>query len=112
MSEQIQPGLHSAGEFAQGCGAVLRQAREKAGISLQDAASQLKMPGRVLKSLEDEDWQQLGAPVFIRGPLRSYAKLLKVDITPYLLQAQLQPVRPAELVSHSHTPRYQRLLES
>ena len=112
MSEQIQPGLHSAGEFAQGCGAVLRQAREKAGISLQDAASQLKMPGRVLKSLEDEDWQQLGAPVFIRGQLRSYAKLLKVDITPYLLQAQLQPVRPAELVSHSHTPRYQRLLES
>jgi cytoskeleton protein RodZ len=91
---------------------VLKQAREDAGISRQDAASQLKMPERVLKSLEEENWQQLGAPVFVRGQLRSYARLLKVDIDPYLQQTQLEPIRPAELISHSHTPRYQRLLES
>jgi cytoskeleton protein RodZ len=109
MNEQIQS---AAGEFAQGCGSVLKQAREDAGMSRQDAASQLKMPERVLKSLEDENWQQLGAPVFVRGQLRSYARLLKVDIDPYLQQAQLQPIRPAELISHSHTPRYQRVMES
>ena len=109
MNEQIES---AAGHFAQGCGTVLRQAREDAGISRQDAASQLKMPERVLKSLEEENWQQLGAPVFVRGQLRSYARLLKVDIDPYLQQAQLQPIRPAELISHSHTPRYQRLMES
>lgn len=109
MNEQIQS---AAGEFVQGCGSVLKQAREDAGMSRQDAASQLKMPERVLKSLEDENWQQLGAPVFVRGQLRSYARLLKVDIDPYLQQAQLQPIRPAELVSHSHTPRYQRVMES
>lgn len=109
MSEQIQS---AAGEFVQGCGSLLKQAREQAGMSRQDAASQLKMPERVLKSLEDENWQQLGAPVFVRGQLRSYAKLLKVDIDPYLQQAQLQPIRPAELISHSHTPRYQRVMES
>jgi len=109
MNEQIQSVV---GEFAQGCGSVLRQAREDAGMSRQDAASQLKMPERVLKSLEDENWQQLGAPVFVRGQLRSYARLLKIDIDPYLEQAQLQPIRPAELVSHSHTPRYQRVMES
>jgi cytoskeleton protein RodZ len=38
--------------------------------------------------------------------------LLKIDIEPYLERADLQGVRPAELVSHSHTPRYQRMLES
>ena len=91
---------------------MLKQAREDAGMSRQDAASQLKMPERVLKSLEAENWQQLGAPVFIRGQLRSYAKLLKVDIDPYLQQAQLQPIRPAELISHSHTPHYRRVMES
>lgn len=109
MNEQI---LSAAGEFAQGCGSLLKQARERVGMSRQDAASQLKMPERVLKSLEDENWQQLGAPVFVRGQLRSYARLLKVDIDPYLQQAQLQPIRPAELISHSHTPRYQRVAES
>jgi len=109
MSEQIQS---AEGNFAQGCGSLLKQAREKAGMSREDAARQLKMPERVLKSLEDENWQQLGAPVFIRGQLRSYAKLLKVDIDPYLQQAQLQPIRPAELISHSHTPHYRRVMES
>ena len=109
MNEQIQ---QAAGEFAQGCGSMLKQARVNAGMSPQDAASQLKMPERVLKSLEDENWQQLGAAVFVRGQLRSYARLLKVDIDPYLRQDQLQPVRPAELVSYSHTPRYQRVMES
>ncbi len=109
MNEQIQ---HATGEFAQGCGSMLKQARANAGMSLQDAAGQLKMPERVLKSLEDENWRQLGAAVFVRGQLRSYAKLLKVDIEPYLQQDQLQPVRPAELISYSHTPRYQRVMES
>ncbi|HYM85449.1 MAG TPA: RodZ domain-containing protein [Pseudoxanthomonas sp.] len=112
MNDQIQLDPHAAGQYAQGCGAVLRIAREKASLSLADAASQLKMPGRVLKALEEENWQQLGAPVFVRGQLRSYARLLKVEIEPYLEQAQMQPVRPAELVSHSHTPRYQRVMES
>ena len=48
----------------------------------------------------------------MRGQLRSYGKVLKVDIDPYLQQASLQPVRPAVLVSHSHTPRYRRVVES
>lgn len=109
MNEPIESG---AGHFAQGCGGVLMKARENAGISRQDAASQLKMPERVIKALEEESWQQLGAPVFVRGQLRSYAKLLKVDIDRYLQQAELQPIRPAELISHSHTPRYQRVMES
>ena len=112
MNDQIQSGLRDAGQHAHGCGAILRQAREKAGMSLEEASGQLKMPARVLQALEDENWPKLGAPVFVRGQLRSYGKLLKVDIDPYLQQASLQPVLPAVLVSHSHTPRYRRVIES
>lgn len=112
MNDQIQSDLQVAGEHASGCGAVLRAARESSGLSLADAASRLKMQARVLQALEDEDWQKLGAPVFVRGQLRSYARLLKVDVEPFLEQFSREPVRPAELVSHSHTPRYQRLMES
>lgn len=95
-----------------GCGALLRQAREQAGLSLQDVGNRLKVPHKVLTALEAEDWAQLGAPVFVRGQLRSYARLLKVDIDPYLAQAQLETVRPSELVSHSYTPTSHRLFES
>jgi len=112
MNDPIRSDLHAAGQYAQGCGAALRSAREKAGLSLEDAGSQLKMPARVLQAIEEENWQKLGATVFVRGQLRSYSKLLKVDIEPYMEQALLQPVRPAELVSHSHTPRYRRIMES
>ena len=95
-----------------GVGALLREARERSGLSLQEVSQSLKMQVRVLESLEHERWEQLSAPVFIRGQLRSYAKLLKVDIEPVLQQFQAQAPRPAELVSHSHTPPYQRLLEN
>ncbi|KAF1708161.1 helix-turn-helix domain-containing protein [Pseudoxanthomonas sacheonensis] len=112
MTDQTPLDPTSAGRYAEGCGPALRQARERAGLSLQEVGSQLKMPVRVVQALEEENWQVLGAPVFLRGQLRSYARLLKVDIEPYLERADLQGVRPVELVSHSHTPRYQRVLES
>ncbi len=99
-------------QHLQGCGAFLRNARESAGLSLQDVSNRLKMPVRVLQALEGEQWAQLGAPVFVRGQLRSYAKLLKVDIDPYLAQAQMEAVRPAELVSHSYTPTARRIFEN
>ena len=97
---------------ARGCGQLLRQAREQAGLSLPDVATRLKMPLKVLQALEEERLERLGAPVFVRGQLRSYARLLCVDIQPYLEQAQLQSMQPAELVSRTHTPRYRRVLES
>lgn len=112
MTDQTPLDPTSAGRYAEGCGSALRQARERAELSLQEVGGQLKMPVRVVQALEDENWQALGAPVFVRGQLRSYARLLKVDIEPYLERAELQGVRPVELVSHSHTPRYQRVLES
>ncbi|KRG71129.1 helix-turn-helix domain-containing protein [Pseudoxanthomonas dokdonensis] len=96
----------------QGCGDYLRSMREKAGLSQQDAATRLKTPLRILQALEAEQWQQLGAPVFVRGQLRSYARLLGADISEYLHQAHLEVVRPAELVSHSYTSGLDRFLES
>lgn len=67
---------------------------------------------QVVKSLEDEQWQRLGAPVFVRGQLRSYARLLKVDLADVLEQSRIGPVVPPQLVSHTHTPRARRIAES
>jgi len=111
----IQAPRDSQPDHAQataGCGRLLREARERAGLSLADVAGPLKMPARVLQSIEDEQWDQLGAPVFVRGQLRSYARLLKVDLGPQLERSQLQAVQPSVLVSRTHVPRYQRVLES
>jgi cytoskeleton protein RodZ len=92
-------------------GAVLRRAREAAGLSIEQAATQLKMTVRAVANLESDDWSSLGAPVFVRGQLRSYARLLNVDIEPLIGETPVAIVAPSTLVSHSHTPRYRRFAE-
>lgn len=88
-----------------GCGLRLRAAREAAGLSLNDVAERLKMPVRVVRSLEEEDWSRLGAPVFIRGQLRSYARLLGLGTDPLIDAAGVAPVQPVALTPRTYTPR-------
>lgn len=101
-----------APESGASCGMRLKQAREQAGLSLEQVASRLKVPTRVVRSLEADDTAPLGAPIFVRGHLRSYARLLGIDIESELDQgAAVPPVVPPELVSHSHVPRYRRVFD-
>lgn len=91
-----------------GCGQRLRKAREDAGLSIDDVAARLHMPGRVVRSLEAEDWSRLGAPVFVRGQVRSYSRLLGLTTAPMMAAlTDVGPVEPSHLVSRSHTPRAQ-----
>ena len=83
----------------QGCGEALRSAREQSGLSLQDVSQRLKMPVRVLQALEAGQWDQSGGAVFVRGQLRSYGRLLKLDVEPFLAQSEAVVAPPAVLVA-------------
>ena len=90
-----------------GCGERLRLAREASGLSVDDVAARLHMPARVVKSLEAEDWSRLGAPVFVRGQVRSYSRLLGLTTAPMMAALDVGPVEPSTLVSRTHTPKAQ-----
>jgi cytoskeleton protein RodZ len=90
-----------------GCGDRLRLAREASGLSVDDVAARLHMPARVVKSLEAEDWSRLGAPVFVRGQVRSYSRLLGLTTAPMMAALDVGPVEPSRLVSRTHTPKAQ-----
>jgi cytoskeleton protein RodZ len=64
---------------ATGPGARLRAAREAAGLSLEQAAQQLKLAPRQVRALEEEDFAQLPGRTFARGFVRNYARLLNLD---------------------------------
>jgi cytoskeleton protein RodZ len=98
-------------EISRGCGDRLRRAREAAGLQLEDVAERLKMPVRVVRSLEEEDWSRLGAPVFVRGQLRSYSRLLGLGTSTTIEAARVGPVEPPALVTHSYVPRHHYLFE-
>ncbi|MCP4831979.1 MAG: DUF4115 domain-containing protein [Gammaproteobacteria bacterium] len=54
----------------------LRKARETMGMSAEEAAHDLRLDYEVVIALEAAHYETLGAPVFIRGYMRSYARLL------------------------------------
>lgn len=101
----------TAPDGSRGCGARLRKAREAAGLTEADVAERLKMPVRVVRSLEAEDWSRLGAPVFVRGQLRSYSRLLGLTTAPMVAASGVAPIEPPVLVPRTFTPPMQRLVE-
>lgn len=96
-----------AHEALVGCGERLRMAREAAGLSIDDVAARLRMPHRVVRSLENEDWSRLGAPVFVRGQVRSYSRLLGLTTAPMMDALMVGQVEPTKLVSRTHIPKAQ-----
>lgn len=66
----------------EGVGEELARARAALGLSIADAARQLKFAARQIEALEQGRFEQLPAGTFARGMVRSYARLLKLDAEP------------------------------
>jgi cytoskeleton protein RodZ len=62
-----------------GAGALLREARERAGLSIEAASTELLLKAHILEALEQDRLDQLPEPPFVRGYLRSYARLVGAD---------------------------------
>ncbi|WP_374556405.1 helix-turn-helix domain-containing protein [Aquitalea pelogenes] len=71
-----------------GVGAVLKAARERAGLSLGEVADRLKLSIRQLEAIEHDDFQQLPGSTFVRGFVRNYARFLHVDPEPLMQQLE------------------------
>jgi len=65
-------------------GAGLKAAREARGLSISEVAQQLKFAPRQLEALEQERFDLLPGGTFVRGMVRSYARLLKLEPEPLL----------------------------
>jgi cytoskeletal protein RodZ len=60
-------------------GEQLRAAREAKGLSLEDVATETRVPLRHLESLEVGDWSRLPAPTYTIGFAKSYASAIGLD---------------------------------
>jgi len=65
-------------------GATLADAREHLGLSIEDAALQLRLSPRQLRALEANDHSGLPGATFVRGFIRNYARLLQLAPEPLL----------------------------
>lgn len=62
-----------------GLGSRIVEAREKAGLSQQDVATDLHLDLHLIQSLESEAFDKLPEPTYVRGYIRSYARLLSLN---------------------------------
>lgn len=63
-----------------GLGEQLRDAREQRSLSLEQVSEALHLDETVITGLEQENFEKLGAPVYIRGHLKAYAQLLGLPV--------------------------------
>ncbi len=60
-------------------GILLRQARESAGLSIDDVAKRTNIRSRVLQDLEVENFISSGGNAYARGHIRSIARVIKAN---------------------------------
>ncbi|MCC7311873.1 MAG: DUF4115 domain-containing protein [Sulfuritalea sp.] len=73
-------------------GAILRRAREARGLSIADVVQVIRFSTHQIEALERDDYASLPGATSVRGLVRNYARLLKLDAAPLL--AQLDPAVP------------------
>ena len=73
-------------------GVLLRNARERAGLSQEDIASKLKLAPRQIAAIETADWNSLPERTFTRGFMRSYARIVGLD--PNIVGLDRSPSQP------------------
>ncbi len=75
-------------------GAVLRAERESLGVTVREVSETLNLGMSVVEAIEADDYGRLPGPVYTRGYVRAYARLLELDPEP-LLTALPRPEEPA-----------------
>jgi cytoskeleton protein RodZ len=85
-------------------GASLREARMRARIDISEIEGETKIRAKYLRALENEEWDLLPGPTYVKSFLRTYAEALGLDgkllIEEYKLRherlsdVEMQPIRP------------------
>lgn len=85
-------------------GELLRETRMRARIDISELEAQTKIRAKYLRALENEEWDLLPGPTFVKSFLRTYADALGLDgkllVDEYKVRYEnpreldLQPIRP------------------
>jgi len=79
-------------------GERFRAAREARGLSLSDVSEQIRIRSVYLAAIEEGNWSAIGAPVYVRGFLRTYARFLALDPEEVVAAFNSGPAAPSQPV--------------
>jgi len=70
-------------------GACIRRERELRGFSVQDVHRATRIPVKILRALEADDYGSLPQPAFVKGYLKACCKFMGLDETDLILRYEL-----------------------
>lgn len=82
-------------------GRMLREARERLGLSVADVADQIKFAPRQIEALEADNFHDLPEMAFVRGFVRSYARILHLDTAALLAALPKTDMAPVQVMPDS-----------
>jgi len=77
-------------------GATLREARMRARIDISEIEAETKIRAKYLRALENEEWDLLPGPTYVRTFLRTYAEALGLDARLMVEEYRLRHERVSE----------------
>jgi hypothetical protein len=77
-------------------GAMLREARMRSRIDISEIEAHTKIRAKYLRALENEEWDLLPGPTFVKSFLRTYADALGLDSRLIVEEYKLHHERPSE----------------
>src|SRR5437763_8682525 len=77
-------------------GPTLRDARLRARIDMADVEARTKMRAKYLRAMENEEWDMIPGPVYIKSFLRTYGDYLGLDSRMLVEEFKRRYEQPAE----------------
>ncbi len=79
MSDGVDSGSSERQGAGPGPGERLQAARIQQGLSLDDVANRMHLSPSILESIEENNFEEITAPIFVKGYLRAYARIVSLD---------------------------------
>src|SRR5439155_13133190 len=78
-------------------GATLRDARMRQHIDISEIEARTKIRAKYLRALENEEWDLLPGPTYVKSFLRTYAEALGLDARMVLEEYKLRHERLSDI---------------
>ena len=79
-------------------GQLLKAAREKLGLAPKEIASQLNLQAEIIDAVEKDDDTRLPTPTYVRGYIRSYARIVHLDGDMLIRLYEQDAAAPPEII--------------
>ena len=86
MSETEDKAIETPRKGGAGPGERLQAARIKQGLSLEDVANRMHLSVSILEAIEENNFDEITAPIFVKGYLRAYARIVSLSEDEMIVQ--------------------------